>query len=559
MAGAILTAMLSRRPISFILPLLFGILCAAAPQSKKKPLPAPQAYCGEINLDQGWSCDTREDFWFRDQGARILPYSWFLNLEQIGSATPFRDDAHMDGLRFIIAARSARNPDALPVGFTKGPSGCTGDDCWVGLTCAACHTAKIDFEGHQLIVDGAPGMLDYNTFVHQLIQSLEATISDSGKFDRFAAAVLTEANRKDALYQQLRWRTGELRQRYEMNEPVYPAGFARVDAFGNILNQVLVHDLDLGQNIRRSDAPVSYPCLWDTPQHDHVQWNGTGSSRSLAILRNVGEALGVFGTVDVAPRPLVLPAYRSSIGPNLTNLKRLEDSVRDLYSPVWPRTIKEIDPAKSARGESIYRDKCIKCHAFIDRKDPNRLVKASMHSLTEVETDPKMAVNFAERTGDTGRLQGTPKLLIVPQFSANASGADILSNVILGTVLGGVFEKPITEARVKVTKKTVQKAPAFTSGDLRRYKARPLNGIWATPPYLHNGSVPNLWELLQRTRTQTFHLGDRAFDWEKVGYKDSGDFVFDATLPGNLNSGHWWGTELTDPQKWDLIEFLKTL
>jgi hypothetical protein len=131
-----------------------------------------------------------------------------------------------------------------------------------------------------------------------------------------------------------------------------------------------------------------------------VQWNGTGSSRSLAILRNVGEALGVFGTVDVAPRPLVLPGYRSSIGPNLTNLKRLEDSVRDLYSPLWPRTIKEIDPAKSARGELIYRDKCKQCHAFIDRKDPGRLVTASMHSLSDVGNDPKMAVNFAERTGD---------------------------------------------------------------------------------------------------------------------------------------------------------------
>ncbi len=44
-----------------------------------------------------------------------------------------------------------------------------------------------------------------------------------------------------------------------------------------------------------------------------------------------------------------------------------------------------------------------------------------------------------------------------------------------------------------------------------------------------------------------------------MGYKDFGEFVFDATLPGNLNSGHWWGTELTDPKKWDLIEFLKTL
>jgi hypothetical protein len=547
--------------ITFTMPLLLGMTCAAAAVVKKKAPPPQQDYCGEIDLDQGWSCDKREDFWFRDQGSRLLPYSWFLYLEQADSSTRFRDNAHMDDLRFIPAEKSARNPDALPVGFAKDPAGCTGDDCWVGLTCAACHTAKIDFGGHELIVDGAPGLLDYNTFMRQLIQALEATIKDASKFDRFAAGVLAQPSQRDALYQQVRWRTGELRQRYEMNDPVNPAGFARVDAFGNILNQVLVHDLDLGENIRRSSAPVSYPCLWDTPQHDKVQWNGTGASRSLAILRNIGEALGVFGTVDIAPRPLRLPSYRSSIGPNLDNLNKLEDSIRSLYSPVWPKSITAIDQAKYDRGAAIYKEECERCHNKIDRKDPARLVTASMDPIDDAGTDPAMALNFAGRMGATGRLQGTPKLSIVPSFGVTASGAEILSNVILGTALGGVFEKQIEKLNGKITKNTMEKAPGFTSGDVPKYKARPLNGVWATAPYLHNGSVPNLWELLkeEKDRIQTFHVGDRTFDPKNVGFTDSGAFVFDTTLPGNYNTGHRWGTELSPAQKWDLIEYLKGL
>ena len=115
------------------------------------------------------------------------------------------------------------------------------------------------------------------------------------------------------------------------------------------------------------------------------------------------------------------------------------------------------------------------------------------------------------------------------------------------------------------------------------YKARPLEGVWATPPFLHNGSVPNLYDLLSPAdqRPKGFWLARRDFDPVKVGYmtdriSSSGGFWFDTRQPGNFNTGHEFrsgyvaydeqhprvqygviGPELSVQQRFDLIEYLK--
>jgi hypothetical protein len=96
------------------------------------------------------------------------------------------------------------------------------------------------------------------------------------------------------------------------------------------------------------------------------------------------------------------------------------------------------------------------------------------------------------------------------------------------------------------------------------YKARPLNGIWATAPYLHNGSVPNLTELLNRPeeRMTEFCIGNNRFDAVNVGYDTSCEgrsFRLDTRIPGNRNIGHNYGTDLSADEKRDLVEYLKSL
>ena len=98
--------------------------------------------------------------------------------------------------------------------------------------------------------------------------------------------------------------------------------------------------------------------------------------------------------------------------------------------------------------------------------------------------------------------------------------------------------------------------------NLEVYKAGPLWGIWATAPYLHNGSVPNLYNLLLPAdqRVKKFWLGSREFDLVNVGFDyTTGTFELDTTIKGNSNSGHRYGTQMTDEERRLLLEYLKTL
>jgi hypothetical protein len=97
-----------------------------------------------------------------------------------------------------------------------------------------------------------------------------------------------------------------------------------------------------------------------------------------------------------------------------------------------------------------------------------------------------------------------------------------------------------------------------------QYKARPLNGIWSTAPFLHNGSVPTVFEMISpaETRTRQFAVGSGEFDPVRVGLvttASQGAFLFDTSLPGNRNTGHPFGNHLTDAQRWQVVEYLKTL
>jgi hypothetical protein len=99
------------------------------------------------------------------------------------------------------------------------------------------------------------------------------------------------------------------------------------------------------------------------------------------------------------------------------------------------------------------------------------------------------------------------------------------------------------------------------------YVAVPLDGVWARAPYLHNGSVPSLRDLLEApaSRPAVFHRGYDVYDPVSVGFVAQGaeaekaGFRFDTRLPGNGNGGHLWGTELSADDKRALIEYLKTL
>ncbi|MET0342015.1 MAG: di-heme-cytochrome C peroxidase [Polyangiales bacterium] len=545
-----------------------------------------------ILLDQGWDQRTREAFWFTPQGSQVMPYSWFLSLERADSQELVRASANMERYRYISMPPSELNPDALPIGFVRDVD-VESRTASLGLTCAACHTAKISLNGRDVIIDGGPTLSDFKAFLRDTVEALAATRRDPSKFQRFAASVLPvdagDAERAE-LRQALSVQHDALAVRLAFDGTEVEPGYGRLDAFGGILNNVAATGLGLPANAAPQDAPVSYPFVWDAPQADRVQWNGSALNAPLvgALTRNIGEVLGVFGRLELDPKLAKLRGYSNSV--NLPNLGRLENWLRELSSPRWPRELlPAIDGTLASAGEQLYGEHCASCHERIDARDPARKIAAKMVPVPEVGTDPTMARNYLDRKGKTGKLEGKRAMILGGErFGAETRTFQIVANGVAGVLLDNPLESlAVALGDLNHVRKLRKEAPmptprvddaaramaelkrtiglfALFDPDTYHYKARPLNGVWATAPYLHNGSVPSLWDLLQTPaqRPKAFHVGSRSFDAKKMGMStaaEPGTSLLDTGLHGNSNAGHLYGTQLSEAQKWQLIEYVKTL
>jgi len=532
------------------------------------------AYGDVIELEQGWTDDTQQAFYNTPQGAEIMPYSWIVILEQKDSEKPFLDSANIDRYRYLPRKKTASNPDGLPVGWTKGAD--AAGKAWLGLTCAACHTGQIEYthpETKQKVgirLDGAPTLADFNLMSTEMVAALQATLSDSAKFDRFAKALLKDGDSqgaRDALRGELQAQTVSLNTRNQINHAPIEYGFARIDAIGFIFNQTLSTLPGIPENAMPSDAPASDPFQWGTDQSDVVQWTGFAANSDGAgtLVRNGGEVIGVFGKVALTKST----EYESSF--LIENLGNLENWVRELNSPKWPEDVlPKIDKAKAAEGEKLFANACVSCHQVIPRDAAIKTgYRAVITPLGEIGTDPTELTNMSSRKYKAGVYEGKKSASIAGSVIPNpTTGLDPLINAVVGSLL---MHK--VEAIKAFADEYATWTPSAKTG-AAGYKARPLNGIWATAPYLHNGSVPNLYELLLpvEQRSKTFTLGSREFDPVRVGYamdqpKQADGytpFTFDASIKGNWNKGHeFWttqdGTPFTDEQRWQLVEYMKTL
>lgn len=647
------------------------------------------SYATPTYLDQGWS--ESDSLWFYNttQGSDLLPYDFFLVLEQATSQQLLRSNANIDRYRYLPQKKTFFNQDALPVGFVLDEY--RGHD-FVGFTCAACHTGQINFQGKAMRIDGGPAMSDMVGFLSAMEKALQATIDDPAKHERFVKAVLALDNdysSADEVDKDLHKWTENRREYNVINRSHLAYGYARLDAFGRIYNRVLEHVINRDQladsllTVRREDgtrmltreqvdlilqgvdttvvgnaeygvilkrlrskepgypglsmedtlqlrdsifnepdAPVSYPFLWDTAHADYVQWNGIAANAEAGALgRNTGEVIGVFASLDwKAKKPWWAPfsisarvsgqerkkkilRFDSSV--NKVNLQRLENQLKSLKSPVWPQDILgKIDLVKAERGQRLYAEYCQGCHEVVDRNDWDRVVSAQMTSLKIVKTDPAMAENGLNYKGKSGNFTHTYQTQSVGNVIMDEEAPVAL---ILAAATSGVVATPDADKwwirnrldwlylmgasffanEIKPSVKNGSYDPDTTArpfASLMAYKARSLNGIWATAPYLHNGSVPTLYDLLLPAkrdgdpddgeyRPSEFMIGSREFDPVKVGFKSEGykGFLFKTDTRGNFNTGHEYAAgrtprpdgkvlpPMTADQRWDLVEYLKTL
>jgi hypothetical protein len=203
-----------------------------------------------------------------------------------------------------------------------------------------------------------------------------------------------------------------------------------------------------------------------------------------------------------------------------------------LFSIEAPKYPFPVDAGLANRGAELFRQHCAKCHGTYGPggKYPNEIVP-----LERIGTDRLLAEGVRDEIVD--RLNQS--------WLAKEIGPD---------------GKPIRFEH--------------QAG----YQAPPLDGVWATAPYFHNGSVPTVYHVLNSTArpkvyTRSYRTGKEEYDAVKLGWRftelaKSADpalpgherrRIYDSTLPGRGNAGHTFGDKLTDGERFAVIEFLKTL
>ena len=188
------------------------------------------------------------------------------------------------------------------------------------------------------------------------------------------------------------------------------------------------------------------------------------------------------------------------------------DFLRTYQPPPFPGAI---DPAQQEAGRAVFHQQCGACH------EPGGARTGTVIPLSEIGTDPEHVRTWRQR--DASRMNWLTTALLM-------RGA---------------------------------KMRAAQDG----YVARPLTGAWLLAPYLHNGSVPTLADLLAppTQRPVVFWTGYDVLDPDRVGFVATGPeaeaygFRFDTHERGNGNGGHLYGTGLDDASRAALLAYLRTL
>jgi mono/diheme cytochrome c family protein len=565
--------------LSFLTAAAGLLILAGCAQKPSTPQPSSSASETVVWSQNGWSGAERAEYHHLAEGSELIPYALLANVVSVKTGKPFLEN--MERFGFIPDAASAANPHGLPIGVTTVHSrdkSHTGLEM-AGFNCAACHVGEVTYRGKKLLIDGAPSLIDLQSYQVEFKDSLEATLRDPAKWFELAKGIdrdlhagdtapigdassyapdsaaktagdVAAAPTADKSFHSVPSGTADAagtpvslqgktflarlhgyaalaaaRLAYLKNGKLLldgtEPGPGRIDAFGAARNLLFPKD-----HIKMQ-SPVSFPFIWDVPDTTQqrssadIVWIHYDGNTNSILERNIGQALGTGSVFD--PK-----TYESTL--RIANLHRLEVLTHKLQAPKWPADmLGPIDQAKATAGEKIFNDTCRGCHQ-------NRL-----YALTDVGTDPQRANSF-----------GQPVAGGVPFPAA------------VKPILDGLKARAFLDDGISPADQAAMDANPVIWRATGQYLARPLTGVWATAPYLHNGSVPTLWHLLHPTqRPATFIVGNREYDPAKVGYATGGGgWTFDTSQPGNSNIGHAgdrYGTNLTEDQKAALLEYLKTI
>ena len=576
----------------------------------------------------------RDEFYSQDQGSRMIPYAWLKALRR-SDGQPFLADSlarygylgnpqRPDGLPVGFTTLDALGPKMV---------GMTCAACHTRQIVAEGKAYRID--GGPAIVDFQRLLTDLDASVGAVladdarfaafaaeVKTVEPTTDpDALKGDVQAwfksfDAIVSVSNTKAANHSD--W------------------GFGRLDAISMIFNRVTGLDIGAGEdriipeNMAPANAPARYPFLWNVDGEAWTQWPGFAPNDPLggALGRNVGEVMGVFARFDPPSAFFpVQPSKPSSV--NFGGMQAVEEAVRWMPAPKWPWGV---DQSKADRGAVLFQHYCSGCHDT----QPGRLARQRDTQAYDVCTDSAEARVLDRRIADAGVMKGAltyngatiaDDALAADVLKSAVIGA-ILQHYLLLPANGHMSEfgdvdlaaavrrgeknaayqiamrqldvlagrNPIAQATLDAQRLALQLLPdelklselanALTVRPkpskiciLRKpneapagYEARYLGGVWAAAPYLHDGGVATLRDLLEPAakRRPSFKIGPN-YDLKAVGLAEAQPDGLSSTLTttdcneldsGRSRCGHEgpdYGTDLGDTEKAELLEYLKGL
>ncbi len=562
-----------------------------------------------VMTDQGakWTASAREKYYTEDQGSRVIPLKWINALKQANGA-PFMEN-NLSRYGYLPNPQSPE--PGLPVGFIAAQD--KGDKI-MGLTCSACHTRQIDVSGTSYRIDGGPAITDIQSFFTDLDTSVNKVLTDPSTFTDFAHAVLGPSPTKSE-QDKLRTDVTAWFLPYDtiMKKSLptdSPWGPSRLDAVSMIFNRLT--GLDIGpaptymipENIKLADAPVRYPFVWNAAIQDITQWPGfaPNGNRILGLSRNLGEVIGVFA--DFHPQKDDSKIYKinyvANNSANFHGLNKQESMITKLGPPKWPW---KLDGNLITKGEKVFntpnpgkdKESCADCHGIKKGKVRSLTHETWATPILDVGTDSR-EVNLLGSEVKTGVLEGAQVYPSQTPLKPVDKAFSVLGVAVTGSILQhylpidlnakeqkersaldrlkSIIEKEVDKVEdigalgsLDDLKDTFQmKAPTATPS--YPYESRVLRGIWAAAPYLHNGSVPTLAELLtpSQDRVAAFKVGPE-YDPDKVGLaveQSKFNFTLKTTdcndgNSGNSRCGHDYGTGFSNEEKTALLEYLKSL
>ncbi len=267
---------------------------------------------------------------------------------------------------------------------------------------------------------------------------------------------------------------------------------------------------------------ADFPAVWSQGAKEGMQLHWDGNNTRVDE-RNLSAGFGTGATPTTLDRESLL---------------RIADWLWDARPPAFPE--ERLDAALADEGRGIYDAECRVCHGnptppFRTPGDGSRV--GTVTPWEEVGTDRARLDSY---TPELAAAQNT----LYAGFPADEEAC----------AAPDAPREDCWPARFSNFRKT------------RGYANVPLDGLWLRAPYLHNGSVPTLADLLEPpdARPDVFWIGYPVYDWERGGFVSSGPgaeaegWRLDTGLPGNGNGGHLWGTELAPGAKRALLEYLKT-